>query len=147
MSTPPIDSATPSEATAFELLSLDADKRLSVVRSLVDHFYDEMDRNPEFDAIRKLHPVDLTDSRNKLFKFLVGWLGGPDLYIQEYGHPRLRARHLPFPIATQERDQWLVCMARALKATEIDASLAERLLVAFYRTADFMRNRAEPPSV
>ncbi len=131
------------EHTAFELLSADPEARLGIVRKMVDHFYDEMDRNPEFDVIRKLHPSDLTDSRNKLYKFLAGWLGGPDLYIREYGHPRLRARHISFPIATRERDQWLVCMARALKACNIEESLSERLLVAFYRTADFMRNRAE----
>lgn len=138
-----ITNENPPEQTAFELLSPDPDSRLSIVRALVDHFYDEMDRNPEFDVIRKLHPVDLTDSRNKLYKFLAGWLGGPDLYIREYGHPRLRARHISFPIANRERDQWLVCMARALKACDIENGLAERLLVAFYRTADFMRNQPE----
>lgn len=145
MSTDIASDNTP-EHTAYELLSPDPQARLGIVRALVDQFYDEMDRNPEFDVIRKLHPVDLTDSRNKLYKFLAGWLGGPDLYIREYGHPRLRARHMGFPIATRERDQWLVCMAHALKACNIENSLAERMLVAFYRTADFMRNRAEGPA-
>lgn len=139
---PDIQSETP-EVSAFELLSPDPDLRLGIVRKLVDLFYDEMDSNPEFGIIRALHPPVLDGSRDKLYKFLAGWLGGPDLYIREYGHPRLRARHLPFPIATTERDQWLVCMARALKASGIDDALAERLLVAFYRTADFMRNRAD----
>lgn len=140
------DASQPHETSAFELLSPDPDARLGVVRTLVDHFYDEMDSNAEFAVIRALHPTDLSDSRNKLYKFLAGWLGGPDLYIREYGHPRLRARHMPFPIANRERDQWLVCMAHAMKATGIEGELGERLLVAFYRTADFMRNRAESPN-
>ena len=68
------------------------------VRRLVDRFYDLMDTLPEAAGIRALHPEDLTDSREKLFMFLSGWLGGPPLYQMQYGHPRLRARHLPFPI-------------------------------------------------
>ena len=84
------------------------------VRRLVDRFYDLMDTLPEAKIIRDLHPKELTGSRDKLFKFLSGWLGGPPLYMQEYGHPRLRARHLPFAIGSAERDAWLLCMERAL---------------------------------
>lgn len=130
--------------SAFEALSTDPSARLGIVRHLVDAFYDEMHENPDFKRIRDLHPVDLAESRDKLYKFLCGWLGGPDLYIREYGHPRLRMRHMPFPIASTERDQWLLCMAKAMKTVEINDALAERLLVAFFRTADFMRNRPEP---
>jgi hemoglobin len=129
--------------TAFELLCADPSQRLGIVRQLVDAFYDEMHTNAEFRLIRDLHPADLADSRDKLYKFLCGWLGGPDLYIREYGHPRLRMRHMPFPIASVERDQWLLCMARALKSCQIEDALAERLLVAFFKTADFMRNRPD----
>ena len=77
-------------------------------RRLVDRFYDLMDEDPDFYAIRQLHPPMLDGSREKLFKFLMGWLGGPPVYEQEVGHPRLRARHLPFAIASNERDQWMV---------------------------------------
>jgi hemoglobin len=72
---------------------------------------------------------------------LCGWLGGPDLYIQRFGHPRLRARHLPFAIGIAERDQWLACMAEAMAEQQIDASLADRLAQAFFGTADWMRNK------
>ena len=64
--------------------------------ALVDRFYDLMDETPEFYVIRKLHPQDLAGSREKLFMFLSGWLGGPPLYVEKHGHPMLRARHLPF---------------------------------------------------
>lgn len=111
------------------------------VRTLVDRFYDLMALEPEFAGIRALHPVLLDDSRDKLFWFLCGWLGGPDLYVQRFGHPRLRARHLPFPIGASERDQWLVCMARAMSDLEVPQPLFDRLLEAFHGTADWMRNR------
>src|SRR2546423_1092878 len=82
------------------------------VRRLVDRFYDLMDTLPEAAGIRALHPPALIGSREKLFLFLTGWMGGPPLYIERHGHPRLRARHLPFPIGEAERDQWLMCMNR-----------------------------------
>src|SRR5687768_1508105 len=92
----------------------------SGVRTLVDRFYDLMDTLPEAAAVRALHPADLTDSRAKLFKFLSGWLGGPPLYVQEYGHPMLRARHLPFPIGEPERNAWMLCMTQALTERGLD---------------------------
>ena len=111
------------------------------VRKLVDRFYDLMDSLPEAGQIRALHPEDLTGSRDKLFKFLSGWLGGPQLYVAEYGHPRLRARHLPFPIGDAERDAWLRCMEQALAETEMDELLRSHLLQSLRNTADHMRNR------
>lgn len=113
------------------------------VRNLVDRFYDEMDTLPEAAKIRALHATSLAEARDKLFKFLSGWMGGPQLYTQEYGHPRLRARHLPFPIGVEERDQWLMCMHRAMDAQEITGQVRFHLEQAFFRTADFMRNREE----
>jgi len=115
------------------------------VKELVDRFYDNMDILPETETIRKLHPQDLTDSRNKLYMFLSGWLGGPPLYEQIHGHPRLRARHLPFAIGARERDQWLTCMHRALDQMELDAALRHQLEQSFLRTANFMRNQGESP--
>ena len=111
-----------------------------VVRKLVDRFYDLMDEDPDYYGIRKLHPPTLDGSREKLFKFLMGWLGGPPLYEQEYGHPRLRARHLPFAIASTERDQWMHCMTRAMADAGLDESLRKRLVQSFFQTADWMRN-------
>ena len=113
------------------------------LRRLVDRFYDLMAELPEARGILSLHPRDLTDSRTKLFKFLSGLFGGPSLYIQEYGHPMLRARHLPFPIGVSERDQWLLCMNRAIDELVADTELGLKLKENFFRTADHMRNREE----
>jgi hemoglobin len=75
--------------------------------------------------------------------FLSGWLGGPDLYTEKYGHPRLRARHLPFRIGERERDQWMLCMRKALFDMNLDNDLRKTLEDLFARTADHMRNRPE----
>ena len=111
-----------------------------IVRKLVDRFYDLMDEDPDFYGIRKLHPATLDGSREKLFKFLMGWLGAPPLYEQEYGHPRLRARHLPFAIASNVCDQWMTCMTRAMVDVGLDKDLQERLAQSFFQTANWMRN-------
>jgi hemoglobin len=113
------------------------------VRRLVDYFYDHMDQLEEVRTIRDLHAKSLRSSREKLFLFLSGWLGGPDLYVQKYGHPRLRFRHLPFSIGVAERDQWLHCMRLALDDMQLDKALRDELEAAFRSTADHMRNRAE----
>ena len=113
------------------------------LRKLVDRFYDLLDEVPEFYVVRKLHPADLTGSREKLFMFLSGWLGGPQLYVQKHGHPMLRARHLPFSIGTAERDGWIACMKQAMEETGVDEGMREWLLNSLLGTADWMRNRAE----
>ena len=114
----------------------------AVVRRLVNRFYDLMDAEPEYYDIRKLHPQDLSGSRQKLFMFLSGWMGGPPLYAEAYGHPMLRARHLPFPIGDAERDQWMGCMLRAMQDVGIEARLQKELGQAFAKTADHLRNKA-----
>ena len=111
------------------------------VRTLVERFYQLMDILPEAARIRALHPADLRGSTDKLYKFLSGWLGGPALYVEEYGHPMLRARHLPFPIEAADRDAWLLCMQRALDEVKLDPLARMQLDQAFYKTADHMRNR------
>jgi hemoglobin len=113
------------------------------VRRLIDRFYDLMDTLPEAAGIRALHPADLAESRDKLYWFLVGWLGGRPLYIERFGHPRLRARHLPFPIASDEASQWMLCMRRALAETVADAELRGLLDERFTGIAAHMRNRAD----
>jgi hemoglobin len=125
------------DSTVFDALGGE-----SAVRALVDRFYDLMDLEADYAGIRALHPPELDSSRDKLFWFLCGWLGGPSHYVERFGHPRLRARHLPFAIGIRERDQWLACMAQAMRELDIDPALSERLSEAFHGTADWMRNRA-----
>lgn len=114
----------------------------ATLRSLVDYFYDLMDSQPAYGELRAQHPPRLDGSRDKLFWFLCGWSGGAPHYTDRFGHPRLRARHLPFAIGEQERDQWLACMAQACVQTGIDPALREELLAALAPVADWMRNRA-----
>ena len=130
-----IAKVTLDEITIYDRLGGDVG-----LRKLVDRFYDLMSELPEAAQIRTMHPDDLTESRNKLFKFLSGFFGGPSLYIQEYGHPMLRARHLPFPIGDSQRDQWILCMNRSIGELVDDERLAEYLKATFLRTANHMRN-------
>lgn len=111
------------------------------VRRLVDHFYDRMDLRADCAELRALHPASLDDARDKLTWFLTGWLGGPPEFVQRFGHPRLRARHLPFPIGVAERDQWMACMRDALAAECADAGLRAQLDAALAALADHMRNQ------
>jgi len=113
------------------------------IRELVERFYQLMDSQPEAAPIRAMHAKDLRGSREKLFMFLSGWLGGPQLYAEKYGHPRLRQRHMPFAIDSAARDQWMRCMIQAMEDVGIEESLREELKAAFYKTADFMRNQQE----
>ncbi|CAN7454542.1 group II truncated hemoglobin [Rhizobacter sp. LjRoot28] len=113
----------------------------SAVRALADRFYDLMDLEPGYVGIRALHPPSLDDSRQKFFWFLCGWLGGPAHYVERFGHPRLRARHMPFTVGLRERDEWLACMAQAMEELGVDPDLRARLNDSFFKTADFMRNR------
>jgi hemoglobin len=111
------------------------------VRQLVDRFYDLMDASSEAQNVRALHATSLKASREKLFLFLSGWLGGPQTYTEKYGHPMLRARHLPFSISTRERDEWLWCMRAALAEQEMPGELRTFLTQRFEALADHMRNR------
>lgn len=126
----------PGAATPFEALGGEP-----AVLALVQRFYDLMDLEPRYRGIRALHPPHLEGSRDKLFWFLCGWLGGPQHYVERFGHPRLRARHLPFAIGIAERDQWMACMKQAMAETGMDPAFAERLAGSLFNTADWMRNR------
>jgi len=113
----------------------------AAVRVLVDRFYDLMDLDPAYREIRALHPEALDGSRDKFFWFLCGWLGGPQHYTERFGHPMLRARHMPYSIGILERDQWLSCMRTAMQEVKLEPAFAQQLEASFFKTADWMRNR------
>lgn len=125
-----------SRITTYEQLGGEAG-----VRKLVHRFYELMDTLPEAAVIRAMHPDDLSGSEEKLYMFLSGFFGGPSLYMDKYGHPMLRRRHLPFPIDEAARDQWLLCMNRAMDELGIDPLQKEFLAGVFFNTANHMRNQ------
>lgn len=121
--------------THYELMGGDAG-----IRRLVDRFYDLMDTSPEAANVRALHAASLKQSREKLYMYLTGWTGGPPIYVEKYGHPRLRARHLPFTIGERERDEWLWCMDQAIDEQPMPDDLRVALRQKLHELADFMRN-------
>lgn len=132
----PVLHAAPPENPHYRLLGGEAG-----VRALVDRFYKLMDELPEAAAIRAMHPEHLGVSSQRLFEFLSGWLGGPPLYTERHGHPRLRQKHLPFPVDIAARDAWMRCMDQALEEQVSDITLRNELRAAFFKTADFLRNQ------
>ena len=121
--------------TAFALIGGEA-----AIHALVQRFYDLMDLEPGYAELRAVHGPDLSEAREKLNWFLCGWMGGPQHYQERFGHPRLRARHMPFKIGILERDQWLACMDQAMGEVAVPADLRTRLQASFFQTADWMRN-------
>jgi hemoglobin len=133
----------PKFATPFEWIGGEPQ-----VKALVERFYDLMDIEPGYSALRAAHPGGLDNARQKTFWFLCGWLGGPQYYTEKFGHPMLRMRHMPRQtgggsIGIKERDQWLACMHQAMVETGVDEPLRVRLNTSFFQTADWMRNRSE----
>ena len=120
-------------ATPYE--ELGGEDRL---RQLVDTFYDNMDAGSP--VLRAMHPADDSNSRRNLFEFLSGWMGGPDLYTQRKGHPRLRMRHLPFVIGSYEAEEWMRCMRSAFDEMGVSEPLRGYLDVRLEQTADHVRN-------
>ena len=123
-------------ATPFEWIGAEAG-----IRPLVDRCYDLMELEPGYAALRATHGDTLDNARDRLCWFLCGWLGGPQHYVERFGHPRLRMRHMPFSIGILERDQWLACMDQAMQETGVPEALRQRLAQSFFQTADWMRNR------
>ena len=131
------EETSPQETiSAYELMGGEV-----AVRQLVARFYELMNTLPEARGIRKMHAADLGGAADKLFKFLSGWLGGPDLFMEEFGHPRLRARHFPFPIGVAERDQWMLCMDKALDGMAMDEGLRAGVRQALGQVASHMVNQ------
>jgi len=128
--------AEPQQPTPYEIIGGEAN-----LRALVDRFYDLMELEPRYAELRAAHGSTVEHAREKLFMFLSGWLGGPPLYTDKFGHPMLRARHLPFSIGAVERDQWIACMGQAMAELEVPEPFRLGLLGNLYKTADWMRNR------
>ena len=129
----------PGSATAFEQIGGEAP-----IQRLVTRFYDLMDLQAEYAELRAVHGPDLESAREKLFWFLCGWMGGPQHYIERFGHPRLRMRHMPFKIGVRERNQWLACMTQAMQETDVPEALCAQLQSSFFQTADWMVNQQPP---
>ena len=128
--------AQAQRAAAFEALGGEPQ-----VEALVERFYDLMELDPAYTALRAVHGPDLAQARQKLSWFLCGWLGGPKHYTERFGHPRLRMRHMPYTIGIVERDQWLACMDQAMAEVGMAKAVRLRLRDSFFQTADWMRNR------
>lgn len=127
-----------SEISIYEQIGGEA-----TLRKITRKFYEIMDKMPEAQGIRKMHPENLAGSEEKLFMFLSGWLGGPNLFIERFGHPKMRARHLPFQIGKSERDQWMLCMVHAFDEVKIEEPYRSELLHSLLNLADHMRNQPE----
>lgn len=132
----PSTTATPtSPATPYAKLG-----GAPALRQLTHRFYELMDELPEAWAIRQMHPESLEGSAESLFQFLSGWLGGPPLFMQNRGHPRLRMRHAPYTISGQARDEWLLCMRMALAEQVADEPFRDALVMAFEQMAQHLIN-------
>ncbi len=128
--------AQAQRAAAFEALGGEPQ-----VEALVERFYDLMELDPAYTALRAVHGPDLAQARQKLSWFLCGWLGGPQHYTERFGHPRLRMRHMPYTIDILEHDQWLACIDQAMAEVGMAEAVRLRLRDSFFQTADWMRNR------
>lgn len=109
------------------------------VRRLVDAFYDVIEESSP--SLRAMLPANTKNTREKLYMYLSGWLGGPPLYEERWGHPRLRMRHLPFPIAAPEAEEWMRCMGDAIDRVSVEEPLKSFLIDKFGPLADHMRNQ------
>jgi hemoglobin len=125
---------TPGQ-TPYQLIGGEA-----AVRKLANRFYDIMATAPEAKELYAIHPLPLDGIRQKFFEFLSGWLGGPALFEQKYGHPRLRARHLPFTVNQQLRDQWMFCMNQALDEVVENKMLRDGIRQSLGQLASHMIN-------
>ena len=111
-----------------------------VIDRLVDDFYGIMSTDPVAQDCFATHSGrDIRESAEKLKFFLSGWTGGPQLYMEKYGHPRLRMRHFPFTIGVKEADQWLYCMRKALGRSPIDPGIQEQLMQSFEQVTEMLK--------
>jgi hemoglobin len=113
------------------------------VRRLTHRFYELMDTLPEAKNCRAIHPPSLEGSEAKLYDYLTGYLGGPPVYVEKYGHPRLRSRHFGAMIGAAERDEWLLCFRRAMEETIENPKLRDIIWPPIERLAFHMQNKGE----
>jgi hemoglobin len=113
------------------------------VRKLTHRFYELMDTLPEARNCRAIHPPSLAGSERKLYEYLTGYLGGPPVYVEKYGHPRLRSRHFGAAIGPAERDEWILCFRRAMDETIEHPKLREIIWAPIERLAFHMQNKDE----
>ena len=111
------------------------------IRQLANAFYDVMDELPQAETIRKMHAENMDQIKDKLCEYLTGWMGGPPVYSKKYGTVCLTDPHKPYPIGPDERDQWLLCMDKALERINASEELINMLKEPMFRIADTIRNR------
>ena len=126
-----------SQQTPFQMLGEQG------IRDMVSAFYDIMDSLPEAADIRKMHKADLTPMKDKLSDYLIGWMGGPPLYYEKHGTVCMTEPHEPYAIGPEERDQWLLCMDKALEQINASDEVKEMLKIPMFRVADAVRNREQ----
>jgi hemoglobin len=124
--------------TPYQILGEDG------IRELTCTFYDIMGSLPEAAELRAMHAQDLTAMKGKLAEYLTGWMGGPPLYADKYGTVCMTSPHEPYHIGPKERDQWLLCMDKALEQTGASDELVDMLKVPMFRIADAVRNKEGP---
>lgn len=127
--------------TIYEAIGGDA-----TVRALCSRFYELMDTLPEAARCRAIHPPDLSGSESKFYDYLRGYLGGPPVYVEKYGHPMLRRRHFVAPIGSAERDEWLMCFRRAMDETITNPKLREIIWPPIEKLAHHMQNQEDTQS-
>jgi hemoglobin len=123
-------------STPYQLLGGDEG-----VKRLAYAFYQAMDQLPEAEVIRRMHAESLSDVSERLYQYLSGWLGGPGLYQEKFGTVCLTKPHKPFAIGEAERDQWLLCMDKALDDIGASDEVKTMMKQPVYRLADFIRNK------
>lgn len=110
------------------------------IQGLTAAFYDLMDELPEVSDLRAMHAKDLAPMKEKLAEYLIGWMGGPPIYADKYGSVCMTEPHAPYKIGPKLRDQWLLCMEKALERIEADEDLKAMLKTPLFRVADAVRN-------
>ncbi|MGI2106083.1 group II truncated hemoglobin [Shewanella frigidimarina] len=131
-----VDDRDTAQSNAYDLIGGD-----KVIRAIAHDFYQQMQTRPETQTLLAIHRSPMQESEQKLYEYLSGWLGGPQLYQQKHGHPALRARHMPFAIDESMRDQWLICMRAAIQNNIKKPEHQQVIIQAISALADNMRNR------
>lgn len=126
--------STPASRTPYDAIG-----GAAALRRVTERFYDIMSTAPEAAGIRRMHDADLTPMRQKLFDFMSGWLGGPNLYFARRDRKCMMSAHAPYAIGCSERDQWLGCMRRALREEHVDPALCAQIEAALFKFADALR--------